>query len=147
MSELSVALPPPLLRVEGVNLQYRTRERLVQATHDVSFDVWPGDRFVLLGPSGCGKSSLLKAIGGFLPPVSGAIRLAGETVNRPGPDRMMVFQEFDQLPPWKTVAENIAFPLIASRRAGRAEAMERAEYFLHKVGLGAFRHAYPNTRG
>ena len=145
MSELSVALPPPLLRVEGVNLQYRTRERLVQATHDVSFDVWPGDRFVLLGPSGCGKSSLLKAIGGFLPPVSGAIRLAGETVNRPGPDRMMVFQEFDQLPPWKTVAENIAFPLIASRRAGRAEAMERAEYFLHKVGLGAFRHAYPNT--
>lgn len=42
MSELSVALPPPLLRVEGVNLQYRTRERLVQATHDVSFDVWPG---------------------------------------------------------------------------------------------------------
>lgn len=145
MSELSVALPPPLLRVEGVNLQYRTRERLVQATHDVSFDVWPGDRFVLLGPSGCGKSSLLKAIGGFLPPVSGAIRLAGETVNRPGPDRMMVFQEFDQLPPWKTVAENIAFPLIASRRAGRAEAMERAEYFLHKVGLGAFRHAYPNS--
>lgn len=145
MSEVSAPLPPPLLQVEGVNLQYRTRERLVQATHDVSFDVWPADRFVLLGPSGCGKSSLLKAIGGFLSPVSGAIRLAGEAVSQPGPDRMMVFQEFDQLPPWKTVVENIAFPLIASRRAGRAEAMERAEYFLQKVGLAAFRHAYPNT--
>lgn len=145
MSELSATLPPPLLQVEGVNLQYRTHERLIQATHDVSFDVWPADRFVLLGPSGCGKSSLLKAIGGFLTPVSGSIRLAGETVTQPGPDRMMVFQEFDQLPPWKTVLANVAFPLIASRRAGRAEAKERAEYFLQKVGLGAFRNAYPNT--
>lgn len=145
MSESSVPLPPPLLRVEGVHLQYRTRERLIQASHDVSFDVWPADRFVLLGPSGCGKSSLLKAIGGFLPPVSGSIRLAGEAVSQPGPDRMMVFQEFDQLPPWKTVIENIAFPLIASRRVGRAEAKERAEYFLQKVGLSAFRNAYPNT--
>ncbi|HKN05475.1 MAG TPA: ABC transporter ATP-binding protein [Buttiauxella sp.] len=145
MSTISIGLPPPLLQVEGVNLQYRTRELRVQATHDVSFNVWPADRFVLLGPSGCGKSSLLKAIGGFLAPVSGAIRLAGKEVSGPGPDRMMVFQEFDQLLPWKTVLENIAFPLIASRKAGRAEAQERAEYFLHKVGLGAFRNAYPHT--
>lgn len=142
---MSESLPPPLLRVDSVHLQYRTRERLIQASHDVSFDVWPADRFVLLGPSGCGKSSLLKAIAGFLPPVSGSIRLGGETVSQPGPDRMMVFQEFDQLPPWKTVEENIAFPLIASRRAGKAEAKERAGYFLEKVGLGAFRNAYPNT--
>ena len=58
MSELSVALPPPLLRVEGVNLQYRTRERLGQATHDVSFDVWPGDRFVLTYRDKAGKDEL-----------------------------------------------------------------------------------------
>lgn len=55
----------PLLQVDGVGLEYRTRRSLVRATHDVSFDVFPAERFVLLGPSGCGKSSLLKSIGGF----------------------------------------------------------------------------------
>ena len=92
----------PLLRLDALSLEYRTRDSRVRAAHEVSFDVWPGDRFILLGASGCGKSSLLKAIGGFLTPVSGTIRLEGDVVTKPGPDRMMVFQEFDQLPPWKT---------------------------------------------
>ncbi len=116
----------------------------MQATHDVSFDVWPGTGLSCSGRPVAGKSSLLKAIGGFLPRSPGRSAWREKRlIARPRPDDG--FQEFDQLPPWKTVAENIAFPLIASRRAGRAEAMERAEYFLHKVGLGAFRHAYPNT--
>ncbi len=136
----------PILRVDTVNLEYRTHHRVVRATHDVSFDVFTADRFVLLGPSGCGKSSLLKAIGGFLPPISGSIKLAGETVTQPGPDRLMVFQEFDQLPPWKTVLENVMFPLLASGKARRKEARERAEYFLDKVGLTAFADAYPHTQ-
>ncbi|MCL6328999.1 ABC transporter ATP-binding protein [Pectobacterium carotovorum subsp. carotovorum] len=135
----------PLLQVDGVGLEYRTRRSLVRATHDVSFDVFPAERFVLLGPSGCGKSSLLKSIGGFLSPVDGEIRLEGQPVTRPGPDRIMVFQEFDQLPPWKTVLENTLFPLVASRQATRAEAEERARYFLDKVGLAKFTDAYPHT--
>ncbi|MDQ9130216.1 ABC transporter ATP-binding protein [Serratia fonticola] len=135
----------PLLQVRGVGLEYRTRQRQVRATHDVSFDVWPADRFILLGPSGCGKSSLLKAIGGFLAPINGDIRLDGRPVTQPGPDRMMVFQEFDQLPPWKTVLENTLFPLLASRKATRAEARERAMHFLDKVGLAGFAEAFPHT--
>ncbi|MCA6975116.1 ABC transporter ATP-binding protein [Pectobacterium carotovorum] len=135
----------PLLQVDGVGLEYRTRRSLVRATHDVSFDVFPAERFVLLGPSGCGKSSLLKSIGGFLSPVDGEIRLDGQRVTKPGPDRIMVFQEFDQLPPWKTVLENTLFPLVASRQATRAEAEERARYFLDKVGLAKFADAYPHT--
>ncbi len=135
----------PLLQVDGVGLEYRTRRSLVRATHDVSFDVFPAERFVLLGPSGCGKSSLLKSIGGFLSPVDGEIRLDGQRVTKPGPDRIMVFQEFDQLPPWKTVLENTLFPLVASRQATRAEAEERARYFLNKVGLAKFADAYPHT--
>ncbi|MFE8047255.1 ABC transporter ATP-binding protein [Brenneria goodwinii] len=138
-------LTQPLLQIDGVGLEYRTRRSQVRATHDVSFDVFPADRFVLLGPSGCGKSSLLKSIGGFLPPVNGEIRLDGETVSQPGPDRIMVFQEFDQLPPWKTVLENTLFPLIASRKASRAEARDKAMYFLEKVGLSKFADAYPHT--
>ena len=65
------------------------------------------DRFVLLAPSGCGKSTLLKAVGGYMHPTEGEIRLKGREVIQPGPDRMMVFQEFDQLLPWKTVKENV----------------------------------------
>ncbi|MBE8208074.1 ATP-binding cassette domain-containing protein, partial [Leptospira borgpetersenii serovar Ballum] len=103
-----------LLRLHELRLKYRSRGSRVRAAHEVSFDVWPGDRFILLGPSGCGKSSLLKAIGGFLAPVSGTIRLEGDVVTKPGPERMMVSQEFDQLPPWKTVLENVMFPLVAS---------------------------------
>ncbi|WP_342324148.1 ABC transporter ATP-binding protein [Kosakonia sp. BYX6] len=134
----------PLLQVSHVDIEYRTRERQVRATHDVSFDVWPGDRFILLGPSGCGKSSLLKAAGGFLTPHSGEITLQGEVITAPGPERMMVFQEFDQLPPWKTVLENVMFPLLASRKARRAEAKETALHFLNKVGLAEFADVMPH---
>ncbi|MFC2972873.1 ABC transporter ATP-binding protein [Azotobacter bryophylli] len=104
-----------LLQVDKVSLEYCTPQRVVRATHEVSFEVDPADRFVLLGPSGCGKSTLLKAVAGFIAPRAGEIRLDGERVSRPGPDRIVVFQEFDQLPPWKTVKQNVMFPLLASR--------------------------------
>ncbi|MBP0599047.1 ABC transporter ATP-binding protein [Herbaspirillum sp. LeCh32-8] len=135
----------PLLQVDRVSLQYRTATAVVQATHEVSFDVHPADRFVLLGPSGCGKSSLLKSVAGFLPPAAGEIRLDGQSVRNPGPDRIVVFQEFDQLPPWKTVLQNVMFPLLASKTLGKKEAAERARHYLDKVGLARFADAYPHT--
>jgi NitT/TauT family transport system ATP-binding protein len=135
----------PLLEVDGVTLQYKTRDHLVTATYRVSFNVWPSDRFVLLGPSGCGKSTLLKGVGGFMKPVEGKMRLAGRDIDRPGPDRMMVFQEFDQLLPWKTVRQNVMFPILASGRFARAEAEARALAYIDKVNLTKFRDAYPHT--
>ena len=139
------AVSEKLLAVENVSLEYRTRERIVRATHDVSFDVYGGDRFVLLGPSGCGKSTLLKAVGGFIEPASGTISLDGQIVRGPSADRIVVFQEFDQLPPWKTVLQNVAFPLRVAKKLSRAEANQRALHYLHKVGLAAFADAYPHT--
>ena len=135
----------PLLQVDGVSLEYRTPERIVRATHRVSFDVHAGDRFVLLGPSGCGKSTLLKAVAGFVPPCEGEIRLDGQRVQGPGADRIVVFQEFDQLPPWKTVRQNVMFPLQQSRGMSRAEAGDCAMHFLDKVGLAGFADAYPHA--
>ncbi|MEN5092184.1 ABC transporter ATP-binding protein [Pseudomonas protegens] len=134
-----------LLAVDQVSLEYRTPQRVVRATHQVSFEVDPADRFVLLGPSGCGKSTLLKAVAGFIQPCEGEIRLQGRRVSQPGPDRIVVFQEFDQLPPWKTVKQNVMFPLLASKTLGRREAEERALHYLAKVGLAAFADAYPHT--
>jgi NitT/TauT family transport system ATP-binding protein len=141
----SVASPAPLLDVRGVTLQYKTRERLVTATYRVDFQVHRSDRFVLLGPSGCGKSTLLKAVGGYLAPVEGEMRLGGEVIRRPGPDRMMVFQEFDQLLPWKTVKQNVLFALTASGLLTARAAEERARHYIEMVGLSKFADAYPHT--
>jgi NitT/TauT family transport system ATP-binding protein len=133
-----------LLDVDGVTLQYASRTSLVTATWRVSFKVQHGDRFILLGPSGCGKSSLLKAVGGFVRPVEGQITLHGSPIGKPGPDRMMVFQEFDQLFPWRTVLENVVFPM-SSKSWTRKERVERARASLDKVGLTKFMNAYPHT--
>jgi len=135
----------PLLDVRGVTLQYKTRRHLIKATYRVDLQVLQSDRYVILGPSGCGKSTLLKAVGGYLQPTEGEIRLAGEPVRKPGPDRAMVFQEFDQLLPWKTVKENVTFALTASRTLPRRKAVERAMQYIEKVGLTRFANAYPHT--
>lgn len=139
-----MALNEALLEVDGVTLQYKTPQHLVTATYRVSFDVLPGDRFVLLGPSGCGKSTLLKAVGGYMAPTEGEIRLKGRTVTDPGPDRMMVFQEFDQLLPWKTVRQNVVFALEASGRLTGKAADERAMAYIDKVNLTKFADSYPH---
>src|SRR5713226_9651775 len=135
----------PLLEVRGVTLQYKTQSQLVTATYRVDFQIFPSDRFVLLGPSGCGKSTILKAVGGYLAPTEGEIRLRGEPVRRPGPDRAMVFQEFDQLLPWKTVKENVMFALTASSTLKGRAAVERAMHYIEKVNLTRFANAYPHT--
>src|SRR3984893_14589571 len=136
--------PAPLLAVDNVTLQYKTEDHLVTATWRVGFEVFTGERFVVLGPSGCGKSTLLKAIAGFMTPVEGAIRLAGRPIDRPGSDRMMVFQEFDQLLPWKTVLGNVMFPLLVNARMPRAQAREHARALIAKVNLGKFEHIFPH---
>src|SRR5205085_2093878 len=91
---MNSAASQPLLAVRGVTLQYKTRDHLVTATYRVDLDVLRSDRFVILGPSGCGKSTLLKAVGGYMRPVEGSMKLNGIEIHKPGPDRVMVFQEF-----------------------------------------------------
>jgi sulfonate transport system ATP-binding protein len=135
----------PLLDVRGVTIQYKTQAHLITATYRVSFNVLQGDRFVVLGPSGCGKSTLLKAVGGYLAPTEGEIKLKGELITKPGPDRIMVFQEFDQLLPWKTVFENVMFPLKTTGTLHGNAAQDRAMHYVEKVKLTEFAHSYPHT--
>ncbi|MDB5367891.1 MAG: putative transporter ATP-binding component, partial [Rhodospirillales bacterium] len=136
----------PLLAVRGVTLGWRHERRDVVAAQNLSFDLEPGERLSLLGPSGCGKSTLLKAIAGFVPPAAGSIELDGIAITGPGPDRMPVFQEFDQLLPWRTVRGNVAWPLRASGRVkSRDEARARADDVLARVGLQDFADSFPHT--
>jgi NitT/TauT family transport system ATP-binding protein len=134
----------PLLKVDGVTLQYKTPHTLVTATYRVDFSVERSDRYVLLGPSGCGKSTLLKAVGGYIKPTEGRITLDGREIVRPGPDRVMVFQEFDQLLAWKTVKENVVFALVNGAGLGARDAAEKARHAIDKVGLGRFADVYPH---
>lgn len=134
-----------LLTVDGVTLQYRTPRHLVTATYRVSFSVGRSDRFVILGPSGCGKSTMLKAVGGYVRPVEGRILLNDAPIRAPGPDRVFVFQEFDQLLPWKTVKNNITFALTASGTCSRRDAEDRARQLIEKVKLTSFADSYPHT--
>ena len=141
----AVSAVEPVLDVEGVTLQYKTKEHLITATYRVSFQTYPADRFVILGPSGCGKSTLLKGIAGYLHPVEGQMRLKGNVIRDPGPDRCMVFQEFDQLLPWKTVMGNITFALTNGGKCKtQNEAKDLASEYIHKVKLDRFEDTYPH---
>ena len=129
------------LEVECVSVTYGGH----RAVDDVSFELRPSDKLVVLGPSGCGKSTLLSAVAGFLRPSHGQIRIDGQPVTRPGPDRVVVFQEFGQLLPWRTVLGNVAYPLQVARGLGRTQAAERARHFVDMVGLAGCAEAYPHT--
>lgn len=134
-----------LLSVDEVTLQYSNAKQSLTAVERVSFQVSWSDRYIILGPSGCGKSTILRAIGGYIQPAAGTILLDGKPVRTPGPDRIFVFQELDQLFPWKTVRENIVFALTASGKLQRTEARMRADTFIEKVGLFKFAESYPHT--
>ena len=133
----------PLLSVEGVKISYKISGKTNVAVGNVSFEVHPGEKVMLLGPSGCGKSTLLKAIAGFIEPDGGEISFAGKKDLRPGPDRAVVFQEFDQLFPWRTVLDNVAYPLRVTGRS-KQEARDSAERYVEMMGLSPAAGRYPH---
>jgi NitT/TauT family transport system ATP-binding protein len=124
----------PLLSVDSARIGYQADGETYFAVEDVSFEVWAGEKVMLLGPSGCGKSTLIKAIAGFTRPDGGAISFAGREDLRPGPDRAMVFQVSDQLFPWRTVIDNVAFPLRLMGQS-REVAEATAAWHLEMMGL------------
>jgi sulfonate transport system ATP-binding protein len=132
-----------LVRIEHVQLGYWVGERFHVAVRDASFEIAPREKIILIGPSGCGKSTLLKAIAGFITPAAGRIAVSGRRTLEPGPDRAIVFQEFDQLFPWRTVQENVAYPLRVNGRS-RREAAAAARSFLALTHLEHAGDRYPH---
>lgn len=114
----------------------------VVALDGCTFTVPEGEFVTLLGPSGCGKSTALDLIAGFTLPSAGTVTVGRRVVERPGPDRAVVFQD-TALFPWLRVEDNIAFGL---RVAGVASATVRArvDALLERVGLREFRRRYPS---
>lgn len=134
----------PLLVVEGLRKSYvdpYTQEEVV-ATDDLNFSVDAGDFVSILGPSGCGKTTVLNIIAGFVKPTDGRVLLRGKAIERPGPDRGVVFQSF-ALFPWKSVLANVTFGL-KMRGVARKERDRIGREYLDLVGLGGFENRYPH---
>lgn len=133
------------LEARRVSITYtRTNDNSsLTAVTDVSMDIVAGEFVAIVGPSGCGKTTFLKAVDGLLPISSGEIRLDGNTVSKPGPDRAMVFQS-PSLLPWRTVEGNVAYGLELQRRRRSPGSQERIAELIDIVGLSEFRKAYPS---
>lgn len=129
--------------VENLFVKFEGEHGDVQALDDVSFSMKEGEFLTILGPSGCGKSTLIRAIAGFQSPERGEIILGDKKVTEPGPDRIMVFQEFDQLFPWRTVICNITYALKVSG-VKKEKREERAMHYLEMVNLKDFARAFPH---
>ena len=130
------------IEIVDTNITFGHGAKAFEAVQDVSITVQPGEFLCLLGPSGCGKSTLLGALAGHLKPSKGSIRLDGETIDGPHPDRGLVFQQHT-LFPWKKVLQNVAFGL-KMKGVSRAEREDRAREILELVGLKGFENHYPS---
>ena len=86
----------------------------LEVLHDVSLDIHEREFVCLLGPSGCGKTTLLRILDGLILADEGTIELDGAVITGPPKQAAMVFQQFG-LFPWKTVTQNVAFPMVIAR--------------------------------
>ena len=108
----------------------------VEALKDINFELKEGEILTVLGPSGCGKTTLLNMIAGFITPTSGDLVLGETSIDGPGAERGMVFQQ-GALFEWLTVARNVDFGL-RMRGADNAETSAKVESWLDTVGLQGF---------
>jgi len=130
------------LEIERVSRDFTTPGgRPYRAIDEISLAVAAGSFVAIVGPSGCGKSTLLNVVAGLLPPSSGRVRVAGETLTGLNRHATYMFQQ-DALLPWKTVRDNVALGLTLAG-AGRADAQSRADAWLDRVGLADFASHYP----
>lgn len=132
----------PKLLIKGLGKSYGNS--ISQVLESVNLAIEDNEFLCVLGPSGCGKSTLLRCIAGF-EEYSGEIYLNGKLIKEPNTNRIMVFQEFNQLFPWKTVSGNIEFALKVKRNIkNKQELKEISRKYLDMVGLGGVGEYYPH---
>ena len=103
-----------MLEAENVVLRYARPDGGQQIVLDhVNLTIEQGERWAVIGPSGCGKSSLLHLLAGLAQPNSGEVVYQGQQLKKPHPEISVILQEYG-LFPWKTVAQNVALPLLLS---------------------------------
>ena len=140
-----VALPsfPVRLRFENVHVDFPTANGPMRVVDGIDLDIRQGEFVSIIGPSGCGKTTLLNMVGGFVKPTRGRVLLDDATIEGPGPDRGVIFQEYGVFP-WLTVRGNIEFGLrLAAARVSGAQRTEIVDRYMALMGLADFADHHP----
>ena len=131
----------PKVRLHNICLSYDTNSgEQLQALQDISLEVRSGEFLCIVGPSGCGKSTLLHLIAGLHRQSSGEVLLDNKSVQGPGTDRILIFQELG-LFPWLTVGENVAFGM-RMKGVSKQERESKIREYLRLVHLAKFKDSY-----
>jgi NitT/TauT family transport system ATP-binding protein len=133
----SIKAPSLVLRIKNVRKLYGALE----AIRNVSLDVTANEFVSILGPSGCGKSTLLMMVAGVVNKSAGEISINGTPISGPRPDIGVVFQQ-PVLLPWRTVIDNVLFP-VELLREPRAKYAERAMQLLAMAKIDDFARHLP----
>jgi NitT/TauT family transport system ATP-binding protein len=125
--------------IDEVGVTFGRGAQRSAAVERTSLEIKPGEFVCLLGPSGCGKSTLLNCVAGYVQATEGSVTVDGVAIDKPGPDRGMVFQQYS-LFPWMTIRQNIGF---GPRVTGSGSVNATADTFLGLIGLSRFADRYP----
>jgi NitT/TauT family transport system ATP-binding protein len=131
-----------MIDLHHVSKTFRKQDETVDAVRDISLTIAQKEIVAIIGPSGCGKSTLLNMIAGLYAPSSGSIVYKGARVSDVNTDVGYMTQK-DNLLPWRTVQDNIAFPLELAG-AAKGERVLRSDQVIAHVGLDGFAHRYPH---
>ena len=133
-----------IFEVRSLGKSFLRDGKQVKIIEDMDLDVYRGEILCIMGRSGCGKSTLLRQIAGIESQDEGKILMNGREVTKPDVSRFMVFQDFNQLLPWKTVLKNLIYPMKVNKIGGsEKERMEIAANYLDMVGLQGYKNSYP----
>jgi len=124
------------LQLDSVEQSFtRPDGTVLQALSTINLSIDRGEFVSLVGHSGCGKSTLLNILAGLSQPSRGGVILEGRQVTEPGPDRMVVFQNYSLLP-WRSVRGNVDLALREVKRdLSRSERADRTAAALKMVNL------------
>jgi len=126
----------------GVTIAFAVAGGTYTAVGEASLKVADGEFVAIVGPTGCGKSTLLNAAAGLLVPAAGKVEIFGRPLAGLNREAGYLFQQ-DALFPWENARDNIAIGLEIAGVA-KAQARERAQQWLARVGLGNFAGRYPH---
>lgn len=130
------------IKIENLKKSFSRKGEVVEAIKGIDLDIREGDFVSIVGPSGCGKSTFLHIVGGFIEKTGGKVIVRGTEVDKPAPDRGMMFQE-SALFPWRKVYGNVAWGL-EMKKLPKKEIEECVEHYLTLVGLWDFRNHLPS---